>query len=132
MMLDEEFKNLWKQAEDILKNDKDNKKTEVELKEEYLKLANRRVKLGILLAELAKINNIQVSQNDITEAVRAQAMANPTYAQNIIDYYLKNKDAIEQLKGPIIENKTIQYLFEQVTNIEEKVTAKDLLEAKGE
>lgn len=132
MMLDEEFNILWKQAEDILKNDKDNKKTEAELKEEYLQLAKRRVKLGILLAELAKINNIQVSQNDITEAVRAQAMSNPAYAQNIIDYYLKNKGAIEQLKGPIIENKTIQFIFGEVINIEKNVTTKSLLESKGE
>jgi trigger factor len=132
MMLDEEFKNLWKQAEEILKNDKDNKKTESDLKEEYLKLAKRRVKLGILLAELAKINNIQVTQEDITEAVRAQAMSNPTYAQNIIDYYLKNKEATEQLKGPIIENKTIQFLFGEVTTVEKPITTNKLLETTGE
>ena len=130
MMIDEEFKVLWQQVESMRKQDSMKDKSEDTLKEEYLKLAKRRVKLGILLSTMAKQHNIQVEQADLIESVRAQAMANPSAAQAIIKYYTENPKALDQLKGPILEEKTVQQLFNEVITIEKSIKVKKLLEVE--
>lgn len=127
IMLDQEFAQLWKNVEAMIKR-KENDKSEAELRKEYLKLANRRVKLGIVLSEMAKKYNVQIEQNDLVEAVRSQAMANPAAAQAIIKYYTENKNAIESLKGPIIEEKVVQNLFKEAKIVEKAIKVKKLLE----
>ncbi len=128
-LLDDEFKNLWKNVEYLRQyNHADVNKPEEELKEEYLKLAKRRVKLGMLLAEMSKSYNIQITQEDIIGAVRARAMANPESAQAVIKHYTENPKAVEDLKGNIIEEKVVQHIFGQITNVEKSIKVKDLLE----
>ena len=129
ILLDDEFKNLWQNVERMRQyNPTEINKPEDELKEEYLKLAKRRVKLGLLLAEIAKLYNVQIAQEDIVSAVRARAMANPQSAQAIIKYYTENPKAVEGLKGNIIEEKAVEYIFGKVINIEKPIKTKDLLE----
>lgn len=103
-----------------------------ETDEELQKIAKRRVKLGVLLSEIAKDKAIQVTQEDITDAVRNEAMANPMYAKAIIDYYMKNREAIDRLQGPIIENKTVKYLYNEVKNVEKPMLVSELFELKEE
>ena len=128
VMLDEEYEALVKHLSEEDKKDK----TEKQLKDEYSKIANRRVKLGILLAEIANRNAIKVDQKDLQREIYSRAMNsnNQAYADALIKYYTNNPQAVEQLKGPIIEAKTVAYLFEQVPNVEKKVTVKKLLDFK--
>lgn len=128
MMVDQEFSQLWKNVEGMIER-KETDKTEKELKAEYQKLANRRVKLGLLLSAMAKKYDVKVEQNDLVEAVRGQAMGNPAAAQQIIKYYTENKDAVESLKGPIIEEKVVQNIFKEIKTTEKTTTVKKLLES---
>ncbi|MCT4634850.1 MAG: trigger factor [Rickettsiales bacterium] len=127
MMVDQEFSQLWKNVEGMIER-KETDKTEKELKEEYQKLAKRRVKLGLLLSAMAKKYDVKVEQNDLVEAVRGQAMGNPAAAQQIIKYYTENKDAVESLKGPIIEEKVVQNIFKEIKTTDKAITVKKLLE----
>lgn len=127
MMVDQEFAQLWKNVEGMIER-KETDKTEKELKAEYKKLADRRVKLGLLLSAMAKKYDVKVEQNDLVEAVRGQAMGNPAAAQQIIKYYTENKDAVESLKGPIIEEKVVQNIFKEIKTTEKLTTVKKLLE----
>ena len=131
IMIDQEFNALWKQVEEKLKHDKDNKKTEEELKEEYLKIAIRRIKLGVLLTQLSGNYNIKIEQQDFINAVRAQIDSqHPSMAQSIIQYYNSNPKAIESLKGPILEEKTVTAILNDVKFIEKPITVKELLEGE--
>jgi len=128
ILIDEEFANLWKSVEAMIKNkNPEVDKPEKELKDEYLKLAERRVKLGIVLTKLAQKYEIKVEQNDVIEAVRAQAMANPAASQAIIKYYTENPRAIESLKGPILEDKVVKLLLNKVKSTDKATKVKDLL-----
>ena len=133
IMIDQEFNALWKQVEEKLKHDKDNKKTEEELKEEYLKISTRRVKLGVVLTQLAGNYNIKVEQQDFINAVRAQIDSqHPSMAQSIIQYYNSNPKAVDSLKGPILEEKTVTAILNDVKFIEKPITVKKLLEEEKE
>ncbi len=128
-LLDEEFNLMWKQAEEMQKSSDDNKKTEAELKEEYQKLAKRRVKLGLLLTQFANKYDVKVDQQDFINAVRAQIDSqHPALAQTIIDYYSKNPKAVEALRGPILEEKAVAAILKDVTLSEQAFEVKKLLE----
>lgn len=128
VLVDEEFANLWKSVEAMIQNkNPEVDKPEKELKTEYLKLAERRVKLGIVLTKMAQKYEIKVEQNDVIEAVRAQAMANPAASQAVIKYYTENPRAIESLKGPILEDKVVKLLLTKVKSTEKATKVKDLL-----
>lgn len=128
VLVDEEFAQLWRNVEAMIKNkDPEVNKPEKELKEEYTKLAERRVKLGLMLTKYAQKQNITIEQNDLVEAVRTQAMANPAAAQAIIKYYTENPKAVESLKGPILEDKAVKLMLSKVKLSEKDTKVKDLL-----
>lgn len=91
-------------------------------------LAVRRVKIGLILADIAKENKIEVTAEDAKAAVLKQASANPSQAKAIIDFYQKDKNAIEALKGNIIENKAFKFILDKVTLTEKEITQDKLLE----
>lgn len=130
VMLDEEFNMLWKQVEEMRKqNNKEVDKPEAQLREEYLKISTRRVKLGILLTQLANNYDIKIEQQDFVDAVRAQIDAqHPSVAQSIIQYYSNNPKAVETLRGPILEEKTVRSILSEVINVEKAIEVKKLLE----
>ena len=135
IMLDEEFAVLWKKVEELRQNnDAEVNKPEDVLRSEYAAIAKRRVKLGILLTEIANHYDVKVEQQDFIDAVRAQigAQPNPSVAQAIIQYYNSNPKAVEALKGPILEEKTVTCILKDVTNVEKAVTVKKLLEVEKE
>lgn len=88
--------------------------------EDVNKIASRRVMLGLLLADIGVKNNISVTDIDIRQAVTAQMQNFPGQEEVIYNYYRKNKDALEQLKGTILEEKVVDFLLSKVTT-EEKI-----------
>lgn len=133
VMIDQEFEALWKQVEEIQKHTPEKSKTEAELKAEYLKIATRRVKLGILLTQIYNNYDIKLEQQDFINAVRAQIDAqHPSVAQSIIQYYNSNPKAVEALKGPILEEKTVEAILKDVKTVEKNIELKKLLEAEKE
>ncbi|MFN7038002.1 MAG: trigger factor [Alphaproteobacteria bacterium] len=128
-LLENEFKNLW---DSYLKEKSQNPnslaKSEAEAKEEYQKLAERRVKLGILISSIGKAENINIDQNDIREAVYQQARQFAGQEHLVIDYYRNNPKALELLKGPILEDKVVDSILTKIQVEEQKMPLKKLFE----
>lgn len=124
-LIEREYQILKSQTDEIKKSDVDLKdKSEQELDNYYNKLSNRRVRIGLMLAEYVKKNNILIEQDDIKNAVMAQARNYPGQEIAIVEYYQKNQKALEGLKGPILEEKSVRHIFEQQVKIKEKTLAK--------
>jgi len=128
--LKEEFDQLWKKVQEMKKTDPSLlKKKESELHKEYELLASRRVKLGLLLAEIGKQNKFEIKNEDIQNAVLEQARSYPGQEQMILEYYKKNPGAVNGLKGPILEEKAVKYILSQVKFKEKLYSTEKLKES---
>lgn len=128
-MLDTELEHLIKQKP--AKVDGEKEQTTEEEKSEYLPIATRRVKLGILLSEFALEKNIQVLQNDFVEKVREMIKyQHPSVAQSMINYYNQNPQALKSLEGSILEDKTVSVLLTEVSNKDTNVPVSELIEGE--
>lgn len=125
-LVDAEFEAIWRQIEADIKADRldaeDKGKSEDQLKSEYQDIAKRRVKLGLLLSEVGRANNIQVPNEDLTRAVIAEARRFPGQEKQVIDYYQKSPDALNQLRAPIYEDKVIDFILEMAQVSERRAT----------
>ena len=128
-MVDAEFKTIWERVQQAkAEGDEELKaKSEEELLAEYKKLANRRVKLGILLAEVGTREKIQISREEISQAVILQANQFPQQARQIFDFYQKNPQRLEDFRGPILEEKAVDLILSKVQFNDAKTTLEDLL-----
>ena len=101
------------------------------VKQEAREVAERRVRLGLLLTEIGRTNNIDVSEEDTRNAVMEEARRYPGQEQMVFEYFQKNPEAMQQLAGPIFEDKTIDFIMEMV-NVTEVVTDVETLYAAPE
>lgn len=99
---------------------------------EFQRIAERRVRLGLLLAEVGRNNNIIVSQEELNQALTQEARRHPGYERQVIDYYRKNPDAVNNLRAPIFEEKVVDFIVELAKPAERKVTPQELLAAAQE
>lgn len=128
-ILDKEFNALWEQVDQLRKVDEElKKKSEKELKDYYHNIALRRVRIGLMLSEYAKSKKLSITQKEVQEAVIAQARSMPGYESQVIEYYTKNANAVESLKGPIIEDKAVRQIFEKEVALTEKNYKSDKLD----
>lgn len=98
---------------------------------EYKDIAERRVRLGLLLAEVAQIHNISVSQKELTDAVMAEARRYAGQEKLVFEYYQNNSGALSQLRAQTLEEKTVDFILENA-NIKEVEVTEDQLKALGE
>ena len=129
-MVDMEFDAIWKQFENAkaagqLDDDEKNAKEE-DLKKEYMDIAVRRVKLGLLLAEIANQNKITLDANDIQKAVMAEAARYPGQEKQVIEFYQKNPRALEALRAPLFEEKVVDFIANNIKTNEKKMTPEEL------
>ncbi|MBE7618778.1 trigger factor [Gluconacetobacter entanii] len=131
-MVDAEFTQIWNRIEEDRKagrlDDEDKDKDEDTLRADYRKIAERRVKLGLLLAEIGRVNNITVTQDEMMQAIRAEAMRYPGQEQAVFEFFGKNPQAADSLRGPIFENKVIDYIVELAKVEDKEVTPEELAE----
>ena len=129
-LVEMEYDSIVKQYENAKKNNQldedEKKKKESDLLKEYKEIAVRRVKLGLLLAEVGKVAKIEVKQDDINKAIMNEAQKYPMQSKAIFDFYLKNKQAIEQLRTQVYEEKVMDHVLAQVETKEKKVTVEEL------
>ncbi len=129
-MVDMEFNAIWKQLEEAKKQDRldeeEKSKSENVLKKEYHDIAERRVRLGLLLAEVANEKHITLSQEDLTKAVMAEARRYPGQEKAVFEYYQNNKQALEALRAPLFEEKVVDYILEQVKTNEKVLSPEEL------
>lgn len=141
-MVESEFQAIWTQFEDQRKREAEGKggdavaeaeaeknKTDDEHKEDFRAIAERRVRLGLLLAEIGRINNIQVAQDDINRALTQQAQRFPGQEQAVIEYFRKSPEAMQSLVGPILEEKVVDFIIELAKIKDKTVTLDALLKA---
>lgn len=127
-MVDAEFGQIWQQVETAERDEEDKDKTEDELKEEYRKIAERRVRLGLVLAEIGKKADVQVPQEDLQREMINMARAYPGQEREVLEFYQKNPQAVQQLRAPLFEEKVVDYIFERAEVAEEKVSKEKLME----
>jgi len=97
------------------------------LKGEYQSLAERRVRLGLLLAEVGRNANITVTQDELNQALIREAQRFPGSERRVLDYYRKNPEAAGNLRAPIFEEKVVDYIVELAKPAERKVSPQELL-----
>ncbi|MEQ8654273.1 MAG: trigger factor [Kiloniellales bacterium] len=136
-MLEAEFNAIWEQIEEDRKNDRldeeDKDKSEEELKADYGQIAERRVRLGLLLSEIAQRNSIEVSPDELNQAVMAEVRRYPGQEQQVIEYFRNSQEALANLRAPLFEQKVIDHIVEQAQVTERKVSQdefKALMEAE--
>ncbi len=130
-MLDEEFKLVWRQltadmarAGQSFEGDAEG---EAKAREEYHAIAARRVRLGLVLAEIGGKGQIKIEDNEITQALVLRARQFPGQEKQVFDYYRKNPDALAEIRAPLFEEKVVDYLFTGVKVTEKTVTRDELM-----
>jgi len=129
-MVDAEFEQIWQRVEADLKagklDDKDKDKDEDTLKAEYRAISERRVRLGLLLSEIGRANGIQVGADEMTRAMRNEASRYPGQEQQVMEFFRKNPQAADGLRGPIYEEKVVDFILELAKVEDRAVTAEEL------
>ena len=97
------------------------------VKGEYRRIAERRVRLGLLLAEVGRRNNITVGPDEVNQAIAREARRHPGHERQVIDFYRQNPGTIDTLRAPIFEDKVIDFIVELAKIGERKVTPQELL-----
>jgi trigger factor len=129
-MVDQEFNQIWQRLETDRQagrlDDDDKDKDEETLKADYRAIAERRVRLGLLLAEIGRVNSITVAPDEMTRAMRMEAMRYPGQEQQIFEFFRQNPSATDTLRGPLFEEKVIDFILELAKVEEKTVTLEEL------
>ncbi|MBT5239606.1 MAG: trigger factor [Rhodospirillaceae bacterium] len=134
-MLDAEFDTIWQQVEQAKEANQldpdDEGKSDDELRADYRKIAERRVRLGLLLSDVGQKNNLTVAPEELSQAIGKEASRFPGQEQAVVSYYQNNPQAIEQVRAPLFEDKVIDFLLELAQVTEKTVTPEELVELTG-
>jgi trigger factor len=129
-LVDQEFEVVWRQITQDLevrgKTFADDGTTEEKARDEYRKIAERRVRLGLVLAEIGEKAQIKVTDEEVSRAVVERARQFPGQEQQVWDYYRKSAQALASLRAPIFEEKVVDYILE-LAEVTEKTVSKDEL-----
>jgi trigger factor len=129
-MVDAEFAGIWQQVE----QDKaagglppeDAGKSDDQLKDEYRRIAERRVRLGLVLAEIGRRDNVQVTDQELMQAMQREAMQYGQQAQQVFEFFRSNPNAQAQLRAPLYEDKVVELIFAKATIKDKKVSKKEI------
>lgn len=129
-LVDEEFNLMWNsikaEMESMNKTFEDEKTTEDEAKGEYRKIADRRVRLGLVLSEIGEKNKINVTEDEVGRAVIERARQMPGREKEVWDYYRSNPQALASLRAPIFEDKVVDFILELATVTDKKISRDEL------
>ncbi|MGZ8370899.1 MAG: trigger factor, partial [Caulobacteraceae bacterium] len=131
-MVEAEFAGIWQQVQHEQEHghlsDEDKGKSEDQLRKEYMKIAERRVRLGLVLAEIGRIKNVQITDQEVMNAARAEAMRYPGQEQQVFDMFRDNPQAQAQLRAPIYEDKVVDAIFADAKITDKKVSKEEISE----
>ena len=129
-LVEEEFDRVWKSVLTEMENEKksfaDEDTTEEKAKAEYRAIAERRVRLGLVLAEIGEKNTITVTEDEMSRAIMERARQFAGQEQRVWDYYRQNPQAVAALRAPIYEEKVVDFLLELASVTEKKVAREEL------
>jgi trigger factor len=133
-LVEQEFANVWGAVQADLKQQNrtfdDEGTTEEKAREEYHKIADRRVRLGLVLAEIGQKHNIQVTEDELKRALLERARQYPGQERQVWDYYNKNPNALASLRAPIFEDKVVDFIVALASVSEKKVTREEFFKAQ--
>ena len=130
---DREIKQLYpivdkiNQLSDSLKD-----KSDEELKEQYRSIAERMVRLGLVLAEIGRVNNIEVTPEEVNRALMQEAQQHQGKEKEVLDYYKNNPEAMDSIKSPLLEEKVVDFVLELADISEREVTLEELMKEPEE
>jgi len=131
-LIDSEYDSIVKSAEQAVESGQElDDMTDEEREQDYRSIANRRVKLGLLFAEIGRNNDIQVAQDDLQKAIMKEAQNYPGQEQMVFKYYQENPDAMQALSGPVYEEKIVDFILELAT-VTDKVVSVEALMAEDD
>ena len=136
LLVNGEFDIIWRQLTRNLEAAKrtfaDEGRSEEEMRADYRKIAERRVRLGLVIGEIGESNKLHVTQDEMRNALMEQARRYPGQERIVYDYYQKNPSALVELRAPIFEDKVVDLIVTQAKPAEKKVTAAELLQGDAE
>ena len=129
-MVEAEFAGIWQQVEQDKASSslppEDAEKSDEQLRDEYMKIAERRVRLGLVLAEIGRRNNVQVTDQELGQAMQREAMQYGQQAQQVFEFFRSNPQAQAQLRAPLYEDKVVELIFDKATVKDKKVSKKEI------
>jgi trigger factor len=129
-LVDAEFETIWQRVKHEVEHHgrsfEDEGTTEEEARAQYTKIAERRVRLGLVVAEIGNKNDVQVTEDEHQQALIAEVRRFPGQEQQVYDYYRKNPQALAGLRAPVFENKVVDFVAELATQTEKKMTREEL------
>ena len=135
-MVEAEFDGIWRQVEADKEAgrlpEEDAKKSDKALKEEYRKIAERRVRLGLVLAEIGRANNVGVTDQELNNALMAEARNYPGQERQVLDFYRQNPEAAAQMRAPIYEEKVCELIFGQAEMTDKPISKDELMKEDEE
>ena len=135
-MVEVEFNQIWHQFEQELENNqkklKDLDESEEDLRAEYLRIAERRVRTGLVLAEVGNRNEIQVTQDELNQGLMQRVQQFPGQEQQVFEYFQQNPEAMAQIRAPIFEEKVVDFICELAKVSDKKVSLEELMMEPGE
>jgi trigger factor len=135
-LVEQEFNNVWSTIENDLKQQgrtfADEGTTEEKAREDYRAIAERRVRLGLVIAEIGEKNNITVTEDQLRAAVMEQVRQLPGREQQVWDYYRNNPGALAALRAPLFEDKVVDFLLELAEVTDRQVSREELFKEDAE
>lgn len=129
-LVDAEFEEIWSQMTARMAQQgqtfEDDTKTEEERRAEYREVAERRVRLGLLIGEIGEANKVEVTQDELRQALLMEAQRYPGQAKEVYEYFEKTPGAIGQLRAPIFEDKVIDVILSKANVSDRKVSVEEL------
>jgi trigger factor len=134
-MVNLEFEQIWHQFEHELENAsqkiEDLDESEEDLRAEYRGIAERRVRTGLVLAEVGANNEIQVTQEELNQALMQRVQQFPGQEQQVFEYFQKNPEAMAQIRAPLFEEKVVDFICELAQVSDRKVSLEELMVEPG-
>jgi trigger factor len=129
-LVEAEFDTIWQRVKhevvDHGRSFEDEGTTEEEAREQYRKIAERRVRLGLVVAEIGNRNDVQVTEEEHQQALIAEVRRFPGQEQQVYDYYRQNPQALAGLRAPVFENKVVDFVAELATQTDKAMSREDL------
>ncbi|HWA17987.1 MAG TPA: trigger factor [Devosia sp.] len=129
-LVEAEFGTIWERVKHEVEHHgrsfEDEGTTEDEAREQYRKIAERRVRLGLVVAEIGNRNKVEVSEDEHQQALIAEVRRFPGQEQQVYDYYRKNPQALASLRAPIFENKVVDFVAELAQQTDKPMSRADL------
>lgn len=135
-MVEDEFSRVWTSVTEELKSENktfaDENTTEEKARDEYRAIATRRVRLGLVLAEIGEKNNITVTDEELSRAIAERARQFAGQEQRVWDYFRQNPQAVASVRAPIFEEKVVDFIVELADVTDKKVTREELYKQDDE